>query len=102
LRRRPDGRAAGCPRGACPRSPGVYSTVHDRPESADNRRLGLRRRAGIQADLKTFSAFRVFGMSVLTAVTAQNSLGVHAVHALPPDFVARRSMRCSATSAPTR
>ena len=32
--------------------------------------------AGIQADLKTFSAFRVFGMSVLTAVTAQNSLGV--------------------------
>src|SRR5437870_5719450 len=46
--------------------------------------------AGIQADLKTFSAFRVFGMSVLTAVTAQNSLGVHAVHALPPDFVARQ------------
>src|SRR5207253_11336185 len=32
--------------------------------------------AGIQADLKTFSAFRVFGMSVITAVTAQNSLGV--------------------------
>ena len=46
--------------------------------------------AGIQADLKTFSAFRVFGMSVLTAVTAQNSLGVHAVHALPPDFVAQQ------------
>ncbi|MGH7340005.1 MAG: bifunctional hydroxymethylpyrimidine kinase/phosphomethylpyrimidine kinase, partial [Candidatus Rokuibacteriota bacterium] len=35
--------------------------------------------AGIQADLKTFSAFRVFGMSVLTAVTAQNSLGVQGV-----------------------
>jgi hydroxymethylpyrimidine/phosphomethylpyrimidine kinase len=44
--------------------------------------------AGIQADLKTFSAFRVFGMSVVTAVTAQNSVGVHAVENLPPDFVA--------------
>ena len=44
--------------------------------------------AGIQADLKTFSAFRVFGMSVLTAVTAQNSLGVTGVHNLPPEFVA--------------
>jgi hydroxymethylpyrimidine/phosphomethylpyrimidine kinase len=43
--------------------------------------------AGIQADLKTFSAFQVFGTSVLTAVTAQNSLGVHAVHTLPPSFV---------------
>jgi hydroxymethylpyrimidine/phosphomethylpyrimidine kinase len=46
--------------------------------------------AGIQADLKTFSAFRVFGMSVLTAVTAQNSLGVTGVHDLPPEFVARQ------------
>ncbi|HEX2439002.1 MAG TPA: bifunctional hydroxymethylpyrimidine kinase/phosphomethylpyrimidine kinase [Methylomirabilota bacterium] len=44
--------------------------------------------AGIQADLKTFSAFRVFGMSVITAVTAQNSLGVTGVHDVPPDFVA--------------
>src|SRR5258708_17698741 len=44
--------------------------------------------AGIQADLKTFSAFRVFGMSVLTAVTAQNSLGVQGVENLPPAFVA--------------
>jgi hydroxymethylpyrimidine/phosphomethylpyrimidine kinase len=44
--------------------------------------------AGIQADLKTFSAFRVFGMSVLTAVTAQNSVGVSGVHDLPPAFVA--------------
>lgn len=43
--------------------------------------------AGIQADLKTFSAFRVFGMSVLTAVTAQNSVGVQAVFNLPPAFV---------------
>ena len=46
--------------------------------------------AGIQADLKTFSAFQVFGMSVLTAVTAQNSIGVHGVHELAPAFVARQ------------
>jgi len=46
--------------------------------------------AGIQADLKTFSAFRVFGMSVITAVTAQNSVGVQGVENLPPDFVARQ------------
>jgi hydroxymethylpyrimidine/phosphomethylpyrimidine kinase len=46
--------------------------------------------AGIQADLKTFSAFRVFGMSVITAVTAQNSLGVQGVENLPPVFVARQ------------
>ncbi|OGL15276.1 MAG: bifunctional hydroxymethylpyrimidine kinase/phosphomethylpyrimidine kinase [Candidatus Rokubacteria bacterium RIFCSPLOWO2_12_FULL_71_22] len=46
--------------------------------------------AGIQADLKTFSAFRVFGMSVLTAVTAQNSLGVQGVFDLPPEFVGRQ------------
>ena len=44
--------------------------------------------AGIQADLKTFSAFQVFGMSVITAVTAQNSIGVTGVHDLPPEFVA--------------
>src|SRR3990167_275797 len=43
--------------------------------------------AGIQADLKTFSAFRVFGTSVITAVTAQNSIGVQAVENLPPAFV---------------
>ncbi len=46
--------------------------------------------AGIQADLKTFSAFRVFGMSVVTAVTAQNSVGVQGVLNLPPEFVARQ------------
>jgi hydroxymethylpyrimidine/phosphomethylpyrimidine kinase len=43
--------------------------------------------AGIQADLKTFSAFRVFGTSVLTALTAQDSVGVHGVHEVPPAFV---------------
>lgn len=43
--------------------------------------------AGIQADLKTFSAFGVYGMSVLTAVTAQNTVGVQGVEILTPAFV---------------
>lgn len=43
--------------------------------------------AGIQADLKTFHQFEVFGTSVVTAVTAQNTLGVSAVHAIPLDVV---------------
>jgi hydroxymethylpyrimidine/phosphomethylpyrimidine kinase len=44
--------------------------------------------AGIQADLKTFAARGVFGMSVLTAVTAQNTTGVQGIFELPSDFVA--------------
>jgi hydroxymethylpyrimidine/phosphomethylpyrimidine kinase len=43
--------------------------------------------AGIQADLKTFSALGVFGTSVLTALTAQNTRGVTGVHAVPAEFV---------------
>lgn len=43
--------------------------------------------AGIQADLKTFSALGAYGMSVLTALTAQNTNGVSAVHPVPPEFV---------------
>lgn len=43
--------------------------------------------AGIQADLKTFHAFGVFGTSALTAITAQNTLGVTAVHAVPVEVV---------------
>ncbi len=43
--------------------------------------------AGIQADLKTFSAFGLFGTSALTALTAQNTVGVQAVHEVPADFV---------------
>ncbi len=43
--------------------------------------------AGIQADLKTFHRFGVFGTSVITAVTAQNTLGVRAIHQVPPDIV---------------
>ena len=44
--------------------------------------------AGIQADLKTFSAFGVYGASVITALTAQNTVGVQGVHGAPPDFIA--------------
>lgn len=44
--------------------------------------------AGIQADLKTFAAHGAYGMSALTAVTAQNTVAVTAVHALPPGMVA--------------
>jgi hydroxymethylpyrimidine/phosphomethylpyrimidine kinase len=44
--------------------------------------------AGIQADLKTVSALGCFGLTAITAVTAQNTLGVAAVHALPASFVA--------------
>ncbi|MBA5777736.1 bifunctional hydroxymethylpyrimidine kinase/phosphomethylpyrimidine kinase [Stappia sp. F7233] len=44
--------------------------------------------AGIQADLKTFSALGVYGASVITALTAQNTLGVSAIHDVPADFVA--------------
>lgn len=43
--------------------------------------------AGIQADLKAFSARGVYGMAVLTALTAQNTQGVSGVHPVPADFV---------------
>lgn len=43
--------------------------------------------AGIQADLKTFAALRVFGTSALAALTAQNTMGVRAVEVVPPAFV---------------
>jgi hydroxymethylpyrimidine/phosphomethylpyrimidine kinase len=46
--------------------------------------------AGIQADLKTFSALGVYGASVITALTAQNTLGVQGIHDIPPAFVARQ------------
>ena len=44
--------------------------------------------AGVQADMKTFAALGVYGTSALTAITAQNTLGVTAVLELPPDLVA--------------
>ncbi len=43
--------------------------------------------AGIQADLKTFAALGVYGMSVLTSITAQNTVGVQGIYDLPADFV---------------
>lgn len=43
--------------------------------------------AGIQADLKTFSALGCYGMSVITALTAQNTLGVAGIHPVPVSFV---------------
>ena len=43
--------------------------------------------AGIQADLKTFQELEVFGMSALTAVTAQNTLGVQAVYPMTAEAV---------------
>lgn len=44
--------------------------------------------AGVQADLKTFSALGVYGASVITALTAQNTRDVRGIHAPPADFVA--------------
>jgi hydroxymethylpyrimidine/phosphomethylpyrimidine kinase len=44
--------------------------------------------AGIQADLKTFAALGVYGASVITALTAQNTQGVTAIHNVPVDFIA--------------
>jgi hydroxymethylpyrimidine/phosphomethylpyrimidine kinase len=44
--------------------------------------------AGIQADLKTFSALGAYGMSVVTALVAQNTQGVRAILDVPPDFIA--------------
>jgi len=44
--------------------------------------------AGIQADLKTFSALGVYGACVVTALTAQNTKGVTAIHDVPGDFIA--------------
>src|ERR1700687_3080991 len=43
--------------------------------------------AGLQADLKTFSALGVYGASVVTALTAQNTKGVAAIHNVPAEFI---------------
>ena len=49
--------------------------------------------AGIQADLKTIAALGAYGLTALTALTAQNTLGVQAIHPLPPSFL--RAQLCS-------
>src|SRR5512136_3119213 len=46
--------------------------------------------AGIQADLKVITALGGYGMSVLTALTAQNTTGVQAIHEVPASFVAKQ------------
>lgn len=46
--------------------------------------------AGIQADLKTFTALGVYGASVVTALTAQNTRGVTGAMSVPPDFIAKQ------------
>jgi len=46
--------------------------------------------AGIQADIKTFEAYRVFGITAITALTAQNTTGVSAVLPTPPAFVTQQ------------
>ena len=46
--------------------------------------------AGIQADIKTISAHKLYAMSVLTALTAQNTLGVKAVMEIPAEFIAKQ------------
>src|SRR6266542_1455219 len=46
--------------------------------------------AGIQADLKTCAALGVYGMTAITALTAQNTIGVSAIHEVPPDIVAEQ------------
>src|SRR3954466_4034205 len=46
--------------------------------------------AGIQADIKTFSALGVYGASVITALTAQNTRGVQGILDVSPEFIARQ------------
>ncbi|XVX20235.1 bifunctional hydroxymethylpyrimidine kinase/phosphomethylpyrimidine kinase [Actinomycetota bacterium] len=60
-----------------PRPPAVLSIAGSDPSGG----------AGIQADLKTFSALGAYGMAVITALTAQNTQGVSGVHVPPADFV---------------
>jgi hydroxymethylpyrimidine/phosphomethylpyrimidine kinase len=57
--------------------------------------------AGIQADLKTFHAFGVFGTSAVTAVTAQNTIGVSAVHTVPASIVREQILAVASDLAPS-
>jgi hydroxymethylpyrimidine/phosphomethylpyrimidine kinase len=52
--------------------------------------------AGIQADLKAFAACGVHGMTAITAITAQNTLGVSAVHQVPPELVVEQVRQVAA------
>ena len=46
--------------------------------------------AGIQADIKTITMHGCYAMSVITALTAQNTLGVHGILEVPPEFIAKQ------------
>lgn len=46
--------------------------------------------AGIQADLKTFTVRKVYGMSAITAITAQNTMGVEGIHPIPLDMIGKQ------------
>jgi len=46
--------------------------------------------AGVQADLKTMTAHKVYGMSIITALVAQNTLGVRDIMEVKPDFLAEQ------------
>jgi hydroxymethylpyrimidine/phosphomethylpyrimidine kinase len=50
--------------------------------------------AGIQADLKAFAACGVHGTCAITAVTAQNTLGVQAIHDVPPEVIIAQVRSC--------
>ena len=50
--------------------------------------------AGIQADIKTITALGGYAMTAVTAITVQNTLGVSAVHAIPPEIVAGQIRAC--------
>lgn len=52
--------------------------------------------AGIQADLKTFSALGVYGTTIITALTAQNTQGVTGIHTVSPDFIALQASTLAA------
>jgi hydroxymethylpyrimidine/phosphomethylpyrimidine kinase len=76
--RRAEPRSAGPPRlGDVPRVPAVLTIAGS--DSGGG--------AGIQADLKAFAACGVHGLTALTALTAQNTVGVIAIHTLPPAFI---------------
>ena len=57
--------------------------------------------AGIQADLKTFSAHGVYGAAVITALTVQNTTGIFGVLAVPADFIAAQFLAVAADLKPT-
>ena len=57
--------------------------------------------AGIQADLKTFAAHKVYGMSAITALTAQNTLGVTGISESSPEFFKAQLDACLLYTSPS-